>query len=467
MESRLRSVTEHIERVIALVSPLPVVSLDLADADGSILADDLHALVSVPPFDSAAMDGYAVRLTDLPPGGGPVTLQVTGDVAAGPSQVTGIGPGQAVRIMTGAPLPPGADAVIPVEHTSTGRFVAGAPRAEGSVTLARRPRPHVRSAGEDVRQGELLARAGTEVTAAAVGALAASGTVLVPVRRRPLVAVISTGSELVPVGGALGPGQITDSNGPMLAAAVRAAGADVVRLGPVADDPAALRAALDAAVQGGPAAEAGAETGVDHGPADGPRVDLIVTAGGVSAGAADVVREVLAAPSAGGDAAATDVDVATVAMSPGKPQALARWRGVPWLALPGNPVGAYASFELFGRPAIGRLRGATLSGKDHLSGVCCSASTTSTQSNTLRSATLAAAAGWSGSPGRLLVVPVRLVPLPDDGAADNTVAGRLGVAPTGSHHALSALATADGVALVPPDVEKVRAGDLVQVLMLR
>ncbi|MFC8798679.1 gephyrin-like molybdotransferase Glp [Promicromonospora sp. NPDC057138] len=456
MESRLRSVTEHVERVLALVAPLPAVSLDLGDAYGSVLAEDLYAAVSVPPFESAAMDGYAVRLADLPAGGGPVTLQVTGDVAAGPSEVAGIGPGQAVRIMTGAPLPPGADAVIPVEHTSTGRFVAGAPRAEDSVTLARRPRPHVRRAGEDVRSGDLLAHAGTEVTAALVGALAASGTVRVPVRRRPLVAVISTGSELVPVGGTLGPGQITDSNGPMLAAAARAAGADVVRLGPVSDDPAALRAALDAAALGA---------------GGGSRVDLIVTAGGVSAGAADVVREVLAAPSPGaGDRArtgATDVDVATVAMSPGKPQALARWHGVPWLALPGNPVGAYASFELFARPAIDRLRGEDLSGRHHLRGVCCSGSTASTQSNTLRGVPLAAAARWSGSPGRLLVVPVRLVPLPDGDATDGTVADSFGVVPTGSHHALSALATADGLALVPPDVEKVSAGDLVQVLMLR
>lgn len=455
MESRLRSVTEHIERVLALVAPLPMVSLDLADADGSVLAEDLYAAVSVPPFDSAAMDGYAVRLADLPPGGGSVTLRVAGDVAAGPSDgpsdATEIGPGQAVRIMTGAPIPPGADAVIPVEHTSTGRFVAGTPRAEDSVTLARRPRPHVRSAGEDVRAGELLAQAGTQVTAALVGALAASGTVRVPVRRRPLVAVISTGSELVPVGKALGPGQITDSNGPMLAAAARAAGADVVRLGPVSDDPAALRAALDAAVL--------------------DAVDLIVTAGGVSAGAADVVREVLAAPSPGtGDRAgtgATDVDVATVAMSPGKPQALARWRGVPWLALPGNPVGAYASFELFARPAIDRLRGEDRSGRHHLRGVCCPESTVSTQSNTHRGVPVGAAASWSGSPGRLLIVPVRLVPLPDGGAADSTVAGSFGVVPAGSHHALSALATADGLALVPPDVEKVRTGDVVQVLMLR
>ncbi|GHH69314.1 molybdopterin molybdenumtransferase MoeA [Promicromonospora soli] len=463
----MRSVTEHVERVLALVSPLPVVTLGLADADGSVLAEDMHAAVSVPPFDSAAMDGYAVRLADLPPGGGSVTLDVTGDVAAGPSDVAsdvtsdvtsdgpgymaGIGPGQAVRIMTGAPLPPGADAVIPVEHTSTGGFVAGAPRAEVSVTLARRQRPHVRRAGEDVRAGQLLAHAGTEVTAALVGALAASGTVRVPVRRRPLVAVISTGSELVPVGGALGPGQITDSNGPMLAAAARAAGADVVRLGPASDDPAALRAALDDAVLDGPAARGGPAAG------GGPPVDLIVTAGGVSAGAADVVREVLAAPSSAGedDGGATDVDVATVAMSPGKPQALARWRGVPWLALPGNPVGAYASFELFARPAIDRLRGLGVAGEGSpgrggnaelamlpqrypLGRVCRS---------------LPAAVAWSSPAGKLQVLPVRV----SDGAAE----------PCGSHHALSALATADGLALVPPDVEKVRAGDLVQVLMLR
>jgi molybdopterin molybdotransferase len=458
MESRLRSVTEHIERVLALVGPLPVVALDLADADGSVLAEDLHATVSVPPFDSAAMDGYAVRLADLPVDGGPVTLQVTGDVAAGPGDVMRIGPGQAVRIMTGAPLPPGADAVIPVEHTSTGRFVAGAPRAEDSVTLARRPRPHVRRAGEDVHAGELLAHAGTQVTAALVGALAASGTVRVPVRRRPVVAVISTGSELVPVGKALGPGQITDSNGPMLAAAARAAGADVVRLGPVSDDPAALRAVLDAAVLGavrdGGVRDSAAPDGRAAG--GGPRVDLIVTAGGVSAGAADVVREVLAAPSSGaGCGGATDVDVAGVAMSPGKPQALARWRGVPWLALPGNPVGAYASFELFARPAIGRLRGLGVAG-DGLPGQGGNAELTLLAQRYLPGRvgrSLPAAVAWSSPAGKLQVLPVRV----SDGAAE----------PCGSHHALSALATADGLALVPPDVEKVRAGDLLQVLMLR
>ncbi|MFI2488358.1 gephyrin-like molybdotransferase Glp [Promicromonospora kroppenstedtii] len=429
MESGLRSVTEHVERVVALVAPLPAVRLDLVDADGATLAEDQHAHASVPPFVSAAMDGYAVRLADLPPDGAPVTLQVTGDVAAGAADGTGIGPGQAVRIMTGAPLPSGADAVVPVEHTSTGRFVAGTPRAESSVRLARRARAHVRAAGEDVARGELLARAGTAVTAATVGALAASGTVRVPVRRRPLVAVISTGAELVPVGETLGPGQITDSNGPMLAAAARAAGADVVRLGPVPDDPGALRAALDAAVQpvGDPAIR----------PEPGAGADLIVTAGGVSAGAADVVREVLAA-AASALGGVTDADVATVAMSPGKPQALARWRGVPWLALPGNPVGAYASFELFVRPAIDLLRGLRGAGKDLLGRTCLS---------------LHAATAWSSPAGRLQALPVRLV----DGAVE----------PAGSHHSLSALAAADGLALVPPDVEKVRAGDVVQVLMLR
>jgi molybdopterin molybdotransferase len=454
MEPQARSVTEHVERVLALVAPLGAAAHDLEDALGSVLTEDLYASVSVPPFDGAAMDGYAVRLADLPTDGSQVTLQVTGDVAAGPSSLTQVGTGQAVRIMTGAPLPPGADAVIPVERTSTGRFVAGVPRAEESVTLARQSRPHVRCAGEDVHQGELLAPAGTEVTAALVGALAASGTVRVAVRRRPLVAVISTGSELVPIGGALGPGQITDSNGPMLAAAVRAAGADVVRLGPVTDDPAALRRVLDQAVRAD---------------ADGAGADLIVTAGGVSAGAADVVREVLAATPGSDGPGATDVDVATVAMSPGKPQALARWGGVPWLALPGNPVGAYASFELFARPAIDRLRGASASGRHHTPGVGCSesttsTSTTSTQSNPPRAVPLAAAAGWSGSPGRLLVIPVRLAPLPDAGG---TAPGSVGVAPAGSHHSLSALATADGLAFVPPDVEKVRPGDIVQVLMLR
>lgn len=450
MEPQARSVTDHIKRVLALVTPLPARALDLEDALGAILAEDLYAAASVPPFESAAMDGYAVRLADLPPDGRQVTLEVTGDVVAGPSVPAEVRPGQAVRIMTGAPLPHGADAVIPVERTSTGRFVPGAPRAEESVTLARRPRRHVRGAGEDVRQGELLARAGARVTAPLVGALAAAGSVRVPVRRRPLVAVISTGSELVPVGRTLGPGRITDSNGPMLATAARAAGADVVRLGPVPDDPAVLRAVLDDAVHAtqGETHDAGA--------------DLIVTAGGVSAGAADVVREVLAAarPTA---ADVTDADLATVAMSPGRPQALGRWRGVPWLALPGNPVGAYASFELFARPAIDRLRGADLSGNHQVGGASISAA----QSDPPRAVQLSAAAGWSGAPGRLLVVPVRLVPLLDGGPAGSTASGAVGVVPAGSHHALSALATADGLALVPPDTEQVRTGDLVQVLMLR
>ncbi|MBA8811128.1 molybdopterin molybdotransferase MoeA [Promicromonospora sukumoe] len=437
MESRLRSVTEHVEHVLALVEPLPAVASDLVGADGAVLAEDLYARVSVPPFESAAMDGYAVRLADLPADGAPVTLRVTGDVAAGagPAAREGIGPGEAVRIMTGAPLPPGADAVVPVEHTSTGRFVAGASRAESAVTLARRPRAHVRAAGEDVTEGELLARAGSVVTAATVGALVASGTVRVPVRRRPLVAVISTGAELVPAGGGLGPGQITDSNGPMLAAAARAAGADVVRPGPVPDDPDALRAALDVAVR-----------------ASG--VDLIVTAGGVSAGAADVVREVLAA-SALGAGGVTDADVATVAMSPGKPQALARWRGAPWLALPGNPVGAYASFELFVRPAIDRLRGLGGSGEVLLSQGGNAEPAVRAQRYLPGRAylSLRTATAWSSPAGRLQALPVRVV----DGAIE----------PAGSHHSLAALAGADGLALVPPDVEKVRAGDVVQVLMLR
>ncbi|HLT70692.1 MAG TPA: gephyrin-like molybdotransferase Glp [Acidimicrobiales bacterium] len=437
-EQQPRGVDEHVRRALALVVPLPVRAVPVSDALGAVVAEDLHAVVPVPPFDGAAMDGYAVRRADLPPDGSPVTLPVVGDVAAGPGSASALPPGHAVRIMTGAPLPPGADAVVPVEHTSTGRFVAGAPRTEQTVTLARRARTHVRATGEDVGRGDLLARPGTVVTPALVGALVASGTVDVPVRRRPVVAVISTGAELVPAGTTLGPGQITDSNGPMLAAAATAAGADVVRLGPVPDDPAALRAALDTVVD--PAASAGTV---------GPRpagIDLVVTAGGVSAGAADVVRELLAAA----PPELTDADVAGVALSPGRPQALARWRGVPWLALPGNPVGAYASFALFARPAIARLRGA-------LSQTCHSASAPSTERDTCASRSLPAAVAMPGSPGRLLVVPVRLAPHP----------GGVGVVPAGSRHSLSALATADGLALLPPDVEKVRAGDLLEVLMLR
>lgn len=506
VESSPRTVAEHVAAVLALVAPLPAREVPLVglvdgawaggpradvgndDPDGavrptpasgvpSVLADDVYAAGPVPAFDHSAMDGYAVRRRDLPPGGEAGTLDVVADIAAAPGEPRGLAPGTAARIMTGAPLPPGADSVVPVERTSTGRFdpaaeactdtaeartnTAGTGAAGArTVTLARQPRDHLRRQGEDIATGTLLAPAGSELTAPLVAGLAASGVSRVRVRRRPRVAVVATGSELVTLGSPTGPGQITDSNSLMLATAIRALGADVVRLGPVPDTPDALAAALDDAVgpgdgcrdatgpggccreaadpvdacrdavgpSSGAAGQVTRSAGEGPGAARGPGVDLIVTAGGVSAGAADVVRGLLA----GRPGAVSHVEVAAVGMRPGRPQALARWRGVPWIAVPGTPVAAHVSCAMFVRPAVRRLRGLADPGG--------------------RAETRPAAVAWSGPRGREQVVPVRVTDR--------------GVEPAGDGHHLSALVAADALAVIPADVEKVAPGDPVPVIPL-
>ncbi|MGF0117595.1 molybdopterin molybdotransferase MoeA [Promicromonospora sp. Marseille-Q5078] len=433
---------EHVAAVLARVAPLPAEDVALADLavepPGRTLGAQARAVAEVPPFDAAAMDGYAVRLADLPADGSAVALPVVGDLRPGSPMRCGYENGQnsrpnsdrsrthgaaggAVRIMTGAPVPAWADAVVPVERTSTGRFVAGGPTTEREVVLARQPREHVRRRGEDLRPGDLLGREGDAVTPALVAVAASAGLATLPVRRRPRVAVLSTGSELVPAGNRAADGSIPDSNSLLLAALARAAGADVVRVGAVPDDADALRASLDRVVGG----------------AGGTGVDLVVTTGGVSAGASDVVRAVLDAD----DARLAGADVAAVALRPGRPRALARWRGVPWVALPGNPVSAFVSFALFVRPAVAVLAGRA----------------------PVRPVRRAAAEAWPSPPGRTHVVPVRTLPSGAVARASAPADDRQGAA---GGHATSALLGADGLALVPPDVEKVEAGDEVDVLPL-
>ena len=419
----LRTVDEHARRAVALVAPLPVVELSLDEVVGAVLARDLTALLDLPPFDAAAMDGYAFRRSDA---GQAATLRVIGEVAAGSAWDRVVGPGEAVRIMTGAPLPDGADVVVPVERTSTGTFapaVADAAGIEGAAGLAPSDadgvtvpallpddRAHVRRRGEDVTAGAVVAAAGTVVSARLAALAAALGHATLPVHRPPVVAVLSTGDELTPAGSPLAPGRIPDSNSVLLAGAVRGAGARALRTGGVPDTTEGLAAALDEAVRAG--------------------ADLLVTTGGVSVGAHDVVRALLAA-APGPEAGASSVDVAAVGMQPGKPQALARWRGVPWVAAPGNPTGAYASFELFVRPMLARLRGlpAAADAVDELRAV---------------------ATGWRSPRERQQLVPVRV---DDDGR----------VAPVGDGHRLSALALADGLAVVPADTHEVHVGDAVRV----
>ncbi|AUG79284.1 molybdopterin biosynthesis protein MoeA [Kitasatospora sp. MMS16-BH015] len=336
---RLWTVDEHLADVLAAVGPLPAIELQLLDAQGCRLDEDVVATGDLPPFDNSSMDGYAVRTADTTGATEqyPSVLTVVGDIAAGAGELPKVGPGQAARIMTGAPMPPGAEAVAPVEWTDggTGTGVAAdamtAPVADEEVRVLRpvAEGAHIRRRGSDITAGTEVLTAGTVLGPTQLGLLAAIGRGTVKVRPRPRVVVLSTGSELVQPGDPVGPGQISDSNSFTLTAAARDAGAIAYRVGGVPDDAAVLRAVLEDQLG---------------------RADLIVTSGGVSVGAYDVVKEVF--ESYGG------VDFRRLRMQPGKPQGFGRVDGVPLLALPGNPVSAYISFELFVRPVIRTMLGA-------------------------------------------------------------------------------------------------------------
>ncbi|MFD7661741.1 gephyrin-like molybdotransferase Glp [Streptomyces sp. NPDC059788] len=347
-QERVWSVADHLDDVLSKIHPLEPIDLHLLDAQGCVLVEDVTVNVALPPFDNSSMDGYAVRVGDVAGATEdfPAALTVVGDIAAGSAVPLAVGPGEAARIMTGAPLPPGAEAVVPVEWTDGGtgrgpaeamRAHSAAPEAAGGEVRVYRPvaeRQYVRPRGSDVPAGELALSAGTVLGAAQIGLLAAIGRATVRVRPRPRVVVLSTGSELVQPGEPLAPGQIHDSNSFQLTAAARAAGAIAYRVGAVADDAETLRATLEDQLI---------------------RADILVTSGGVSVGAYDVVKETLA------DLSAEEgtVEFRTLAMQPGKPQGfgLIGPDRTPLLALPGNPVSSYVSFELFVRPAIRTLMG--------------------------------------------------------------------------------------------------------------
>jgi molybdopterin molybdotransferase len=315
----MRSVEEH-QRVIAgLIRARTPVALALPDTLGLTLAADVVAPLSLPMFDNSAMDGYAVRAADVAEAtpDSPVKLPVAEDIPAGRTDRLTLAPGTAHRIMTGAPLPDGATAVVPVEVTDAGVEV---------VAVARTPRPgqHIRRAGEDVAAGTTVLRAGQVVTPAALGLTAALGLAELTVTPRQRVLVVSTGSELIGAGTALQPGQIYESNGVMLAAAVHEAGAEVAAVAMCGDDAVQFRAVLD-----------------DY----AGRCDVVITSGGVSAGAYEVVKDAFGP--AGG------VEFVKVAMQPGMPQGAGTLAdGRPIATLPGNPVSALVSFEVFLRPAL-------------------------------------------------------------------------------------------------------------------
>ncbi len=416
----LWTVDEHLADVLATVGPLPAIELQLLDAQGCRLAEDVLAEGDLPPFDNSSMDGYALRTPDTVGASDayPSVLTVVGDIAAGADELPTVGPGQAARIMTGAPLPPGARAVAPVEWTDGGTGTGRAADAmtapvEGEEVRVLRPvaeGAHIRRRGSDVAAGSRVLTEGTRLGPAQLGLLAAVGRATVTVRPRPRVVVLSTGSELVQPGDPVGPGQITDSNSFTLTAAALDAGAIAYRVGGVPDDAARLRAVLEDQLG---------------------RADLIVTSGGVSVGAYDVVKEVFA--EYGG------VDFRRLRMQPGKPQGFGRigpGAGVPLMALPGNPVSAYISFELFVRPVIRAMLGAEDVHRPVVRALCPVALRSPAGRRQFLRGRYAAADG--------LVEPV--------GGAES--------------HLVGALARADCLITVPEDVTELPAGSEVDVVLL-
>jgi molybdopterin molybdotransferase len=320
--TRTLSVDEALDRILARVGPLDAERLDLMDGLGATLAEDVAADQDVPPFRNSAMDGYAVRGADVVTA--PVKLTVVGDIAAGAVPSRGVGLGEAMRIMTGAPMPDGADTVVRVEDTDNRTDTV-------TITAATKPGTSVRAAGEDLKRGEMILTRGTMLRPAELGVLATMGRPMVSVIKRPRVAVLSTGDELVDVDADLKPGQIRDANRYSLAAAARAAGATPIPLGIVRDTADDLRRALrDAARQ----------------------ADVIVTSGGVSVGDHDHVKPVV-------DELGS-MDFWSIAIRPGRPLAFGEIDGTLIFGLPGNPVSCLLGFELFVRPALLKMAGRRL-----------------------------------------------------------------------------------------------------------
>jgi molybdopterin molybdotransferase len=344
------TVAEALDYILGHFAPLPPEPTPLHEATGRVLAAPVVSALTLPPFANSAMDGYAVRAADVAgaTSAAPAELRVIGYVAAGYVAGRTVAPGTAIRIMTGAPLPEGADTVVRFEDTSEGTalFTEATPTAQagkdtwraadnaGGTVAVYKPvavRDNVRPAGEDVRAGTTVLAAGTVLRPAEIALLAAIGQPTVPTHRRPRVAILGTGDELVDPAEPLAPGQIHDANSYALAAQVAAWGGIPIRLGIARDTLAALQERIDAGFAAQP--------------------DLFVTSAGVSVGDYDIVKDVLNAEG--------QMHFWQVRMKPGKPLAFGRIRGVPMLGLPGNPVSSLVSMELFGRPALRRMLGHT------------------------------------------------------------------------------------------------------------
>ncbi|WP_136586785.1 gephyrin-like molybdotransferase Glp [Microbacterium hydrothermale] len=403
----LLTVEEHRARVLAAVTTLPVETVPLAEAVGRTLAAPVLAAHDLPGFDNSSMDGFAVRFADVEGADAenPVTLRVVADLPAGSSDDPSFGAGEAVRIMTGAPVPAAADAIVPFEDTT-----GGLADSLGTVEVRRAPAASgafIRRRGGDTRAGDVVLSAGERLGPFALAAAAAAGVAELEVHRRPRVAVVSTGSELVAPGVAPGRGQTPDSNSTLLAALVSGTDAEVTVISSLRDDADAIHALLEHAAD----------------------VDVIVFSGGVSAGAYEPVRQALS----------ERIAFEKVAMQPGKPQAFgALDDGRLVFGLPGNPVSVAVSFEVFVRPALLALQGRAVVDR--------------------RIARLTASESWTTPPGRRQYLP----------AAIDLVAGTVRPATAGGSgsHLAASLARAEAFAIVPAEVSTVSAGDALDVMLI-
>ena len=413
------TVEEALKRILSFFEPLEPVRVPIAEAGGMVTSEDLISHLDVPPMDNSAMDGYAVQSQSCSGAAArtPATLRVVGKLAAGDLPTTRVGPGTAIRIMTGAPVPPGADAVVPFEETDeVERRLKALPLEEISVMHPVDPGSNVRQAGRDLTRGKTVLGRGSVIGPSQVGLLASLGHATVRVHRRPVVAVLSTGDELVEPGLPLPEGRIYDSNGAGISAAVQEAGGMPRQIGTARDDLESVNAKID--------------EGIDS--------DMLITSAGVSKGDFDMVKDVLTRRGS--------MQFWSVRMRPAKPLAFGllsasdgSGRTVPHLGLPGNPVSALVAFEQFGRMAIAKMLGRDPAMRPRVRAVL-----TDHIHNT---------------DGRR--VYARAVVTKRDGRYYASLTGDQ------SSNLLTSMAAANGLAICPEDIEIKQAGDEVDVLMLR
>jgi molybdopterin molybdotransferase len=413
------SVEDALTYILQHFKPLEAERVPLLDSLDRVLAENIVSEINVPPFNNSAMDGYAVRAQDIAQASGDhaTVLRVIGDVAAGYVASQPVGPGTAMRIMTGAPLPPGADTVVRFEETSEGVEARGAGKDRETVAILKaiRSGDNVRPVGEDIHAGEVVLPKGTTVRPSEIGVLASIGKKEVLVHRRPRVAILATGDELVALDEPVGPGKIRNSNEYANAAAVRRSGGVPIQLGIARDNIEDLTGKIRAGIEAG--------------------ADLFITSAGVSVGDYDMVKDVLNSEGA--------MHFWQVKMKPGKPLAFGVLRGkddrqVPLLGLPGNPVSAMISFEIFARPAI-----LTMLGKSHFARPAVRAELKERVENTAQ---------------RRNFIRVRVEKQDGHYVARTTGEQGSGI--------LTSVSRANGLLVIPEDVTQVRAGEMVDIQML-